>query len=368
MAALKTPLEIRNEIQASFPAVIDKAANSRVWASCLADYCTIGSLLTDHEACLEHLRVLNDKMQDDLQQQLAKQVAEARNGFRVNQPLAQYGQLDAVRVGAIVRTGGQNDNLDLSMLPKFYGILQRVLQREENRDGFNSTEVALPLELLGKAKVGQTPTLTGFFHPESFNAILLKQGYHWKDPGAGIAHGEFTHRIQWFIIGRASQSGAYATRYNPIKLYQSLALPPCIGTSTWVDSKTDAATIASRMQGVPEVFGKRTMWDLLVDCITDSSKAFGPRSPTFRCPEVLNLALINGGGKQWIKDNLPVLSNYLRARNTKRSYYENRDRMNDQFVAMQGAIDSIPGGIRFNDLPGKQEGDAVGRAVWRRDR
>ena len=43
--------------------------------------------------------------------------------------------------------------------------------------------------------------LTDVVGGRDFNRILLRHGYHWKDPGAqGVTHGEYTHRIQWYAL------------------------------------------------------------------------------------------------------------------------------------------------------------------------
>jgi len=46
---------------------------------------------------------------------------------------------------------------------------------------------------------GQTTTYLGFVEPDLFRAELTK-GRQWKDPTVPVAHGEFTHRIQWYMI------------------------------------------------------------------------------------------------------------------------------------------------------------------------
>jgi len=46
------------------------------------------------------------------------------------------------------------------------------------------------------------PNYAGFVFGNVFNeSLALKQ--HWKDVGAGPEHGEYTHRLQWYILIRA---------------------------------------------------------------------------------------------------------------------------------------------------------------------
>ena len=43
------------------------------------------------------------------------------------------------------------------------------------------------------------PSYHGFVQAKDFNKQLTKKT-HWKDPGAQIIHGEFTHRLQWYAV------------------------------------------------------------------------------------------------------------------------------------------------------------------------
>src|SRR4029453_3428682 len=52
-----------------------------------------------------------------------------------------------------------------------------------------------------------------------FNRILLRHGYHFKDVGAGVEHGEYTHRLHWFAI---SQADLRLTNTNLSYLYRCL--------------------------------------------------------------------------------------------------------------------------------------------------
>jgi hypothetical protein len=110
MPAKQSKDDIREEIERCFPAVIAAANSNSKWASCLSDYCTIGSLLTDEETCLEHLKSLNFAMAAELREQLRKHETEVRNQFWVNKPLSQFGRLDALRISTITcERGTQNE-------------------------------------------------------------------------------------------------------------------------------------------------------------------------------------------------------------------------------------------------------------------
>jgi Family of unknown function (DUF5636) len=64
----------------------------------------------------------------------------------------------------------------------FQHVLTAVLKANEKRLGFQSAA-----------------TYLGYVQPEEFRQ-RLKQGMQFKDPTVPGGHGEFTHRIQWYLI------------------------------------------------------------------------------------------------------------------------------------------------------------------------
>ena len=83
-------------------------------------------------------------------------------------------------------------------------------------------------------------TLLNFVQPQSFLDDLIKRGYQWNDPGAGVGHGEFTHRIQWYLIAKEIEAGGIDTHGLHLvdDVYKGLATPGIlsregVGQSLW---------------------------------------------------------------------------------------------------------------------------------------
>jgi hypothetical protein len=129
------------------------------------------------------------------------------------------------------------------------------------------------------------PNYAGFVYGNVFKESLnLKQ--HWKDVGAGEKHGEYTHRLQWYIL---IQAGAIKT----------------------VPANQEATVFASIG---PWQKGKTNLWTFLFDLlVTDASIGADPLD--FRSPENLNMWLVGEADP----DFCPVLRAFLRARMAKRA-------------------------------------------------
>ena len=90
------------------------------------------------------------------------------------------------------------------------GLLDEVLAGYEQRCGFSA----------------QRPVLVGFASADDFKT-LTKAGQHFHDVGARAGHGEFSHRIQWFIVmsavtnGRFDGSAQEPYRHTPRELYEA---------------------------------------------------------------------------------------------------------------------------------------------------
>lgn len=178
---------------------------------------------------------------------------------------------------------------------KFHKVLKRVLEKEEGKYGFNAAEGTL------KEKV--RVTLTGIVPMEDFNK-LLKMGYHWKDPGAGTSHGEYAHRIQWYIYTTSSASNGS----HSLELFKAMANQECL---------TKIKTFGG--DGEKEI----TMWDFILDCFM-KSEVNTPESDSARAPACLT---------QFIEDNaktFPVLCAYLNRRNENR-FNQIHARIGEQF-------------------------------------
>lgn len=265
------------------------------------DLCQIGALLTDEAVCLKHLKTLNEQM------------------------VLEFAQLNSEdpRIGSPTFTqragndhaykGVARPEWLLGKPPKFGGILKKILMAEELKWGFNGSE-AEPTEL---------PTLSGFVHPDSFNDLLLRQARHWKDPGASIHHGEYTHRLQWWIICCEHASGGlYRLKQPPVKRFRQL---PKYTTSYWrtaqIKANNATAETAGSYPSLADVYTNRSLWDFLCDCVPadDSMRESTPASDTFRSPQYMNLYL-TAPAREFDHPEIRVLYNYLVARFNKRTW------------------------------------------------
>ncbi len=100
----------------------------------------------------------------------------------------------------------------------------------------------------------ERPILVGFASADDFKD-LTKAGQQFHDVGAGPLHGEFTHRIQWFIAMSEITKGTFAGPQNPfthtpVELYQA-----SMSEAYAVDVGTASPT------------GKAYMWDWVFDRI-----------------------------------------------------------------------------------------------------
>lgn len=99
------------------------------------------------------------------------------------------------------------------------GFNQGVTQVEGGRPSLPDQLINLP---------GQAPTLTEFVAPDDFRKYLLKHGYHWKDSGVGASHGEFTHRIHWYIICEYALAKPNWLSHKPIELFRKCGDPETV--------------------------------------------------------------------------------------------------------------------------------------------
>ena len=175
---------------------------------------------------------------------------------------------------------------DASMQEKLDANLRHLLAREltqlEIRCGFNT------FNCLGQERA---QTYVAFISPEVFRKQLTL-GRHWKDPAVPGEHGEYTHRIQWYLCARA---GAVAA---PVDLFM------------WIGSVID---------GNPEN-KPNGLWDALFDRIDRTQGSFFKVDKAVtdsRCPESLTRYITDDQNEQaW-----PLLHWYIKARLRKRSSY-----------------------------------------------
>lgn len=90
--------------------------------------------------------------------------------------------------------------------PVLSHVLTEALQQREIEDGFKQSGVKVPIYV-------------GVVSSSAF-IKALRNRHHWKDVGAGTSHGEFTHRIQWFLLS----AGGVLSRHDqhPAKVFSTL--------------------------------------------------------------------------------------------------------------------------------------------------
>jgi hypothetical protein len=112
---------------------------------------------------------------------------------------------------------------DKVALRKHFAILEQRMEEGSSLSGaLKSFETALGFAERDVIPLGilDTPTFLG----------LIRGGIAFKDFGAGIKHGEWTHRLQWFAIAAEITEGftkprGAAYNHTPLELYRYLASP-----------------------------------------------------------------------------------------------------------------------------------------------
>ena len=169
---------------------------------------------------------------------------------------------------------GKNDN--------FQKLLTRALDSFEGSHGF-----------VVSAKL---PIFAGFVYGKVFQETI-KNRMHFKDVGAGESHGEFTHRIQWYI---AVTSGALVTvdQHKAGEVYGAI--------HRWLNKAPG--------DGGPLLQLWNYLFDMQKSLLSDDEVL---EEHDFRSPENLNTWLTGEIGFQ----TYPLLSSFLKARKEKRKQY-----------------------------------------------
>jgi hypothetical protein len=144
------------------------------------------------------------------------------------------------------------------------------------------------------------PVLTDLVGGQDFNRVLLRHGYHWKDPGAGgVDHGEYTHRIQWYAVISKNDLGLINA---PLQIYKTFGA--LWSRNTW-----------------PAAFDADTsyyLWQMIFDALQATArKSPYPYSGNYTCPEKLHYDLCKINGMQ-LDDPLLYLKMLCHVRRFKR--------------------------------------------------
>ncbi len=136
-----------------------------------------------------------------------------------------------------------------------------------------------------------------FGNPGKLFNEQLGKGRAFKDLGAGPEHGEFSHRIQWFLIGHGLKIENTGNVYKDIKRWISKEALPALNGG---------------------VGGRRYLWEYLFDRdgvpSNANSVAFKAESDDFRGPSNLNHYLRG----EAVAPRYPLLNRSLRERFAKR--------------------------------------------------
>lgn len=215
----------------------------------LQDFARIGSLMTDVENCVAHLTKLNTELvtMAEINHLRKKTLGIVPKNKLVKQTF-KYTTTSGKQITGKFR---RHDN-----------ILKQALDVWELKWGFNQghQEGGLP---------ARTPLLTGFVQADDFRKYLLKHGFHWNDIGVAASHGEFTHRLHWYIICSHSAANPNWLTHTPIELFKKCGEPE---------------TVNSKLERMG------TIWDRLFDHLSSTSSD-GPTKGTevhFRKAETLH--------------------------------------------------------------------------------
>jgi hypothetical protein len=292
------------------------------------DYAALIEFLTNKEKVIEALRPLDQVIAVKLQQ-TDKSEVKAKVDFILSTQTA-------VRGDSRFNTDPNSD----SRIFKTHKILSGALDEYENPKGFNAAATTLAKLHTSALTTGNpsmssnvafdnvqkatwtdynpkkagfedltavtlpkgAPTISGILK-KSFNPILLKNGFHWKDPGAdSLIHGEFTHRFQWYAIGKAVEANKLTLANTPVQIFKSMGYLLATGKN----------------------YGENVyLWEMICDNFdgTRAPKRHQPHSrdgSCFSCPDFLNRYLSKntwGGAPH----ELPYLNLMMRARYLKRA-------------------------------------------------
>jgi hypothetical protein len=111
----------------------------------------------------------------------------------------------------------------------------------------------------------------GFVPSESFQDYIAR-GLMPKDPGAGVLHGDFTHRLQWHVISRIitkefSTCRRIGWHKSPLELYTSLGRAPATTNNVWFNLLDDSNADTNRHPDRFHTFTRQPQFGLLSDCL-----------------------------------------------------------------------------------------------------
>lgn len=204
----------------------------------LWSFARIGSMLSSRELGLKYLKRLNDDLvayakKHGLFERMTKGAGPLGTGVkdRLRTPFNrgrffQNIDVDLVDAGVTQQTAVIHH--------KHYKVLSGFLTEYENARGFNEGTVNFDPQpnnpgVTVSASHGKHARLPGIVDRAVFRASLQSRGRHFKDPSVSPMHGEYTHRIQWYMVSEFMKSSANFG-YTPLQLFTATAAPKwCVG-------------------------------------------------------------------------------------------------------------------------------------------
>ena len=164
----------------------------------------------------------------------------------------------AAVLNALIPLGDKIKKLTNQGMP-IHEAFQQALRFFERQAGFDK-EPVVPLGIL----------------PAKVFTQLLSQGNILDDFGAGLQHGEYSHRLQWIAIIKVWTSRLINLANPPIDIYKKMNLPPFAygrtGNSMWGKLMDKGTSAESDTYGAPGTLNKDLM---LMDPTFDSQSGVG---------------------------------------------------------------------------------------------
>jgi Family of unknown function (DUF5636) len=297
-----TVAEVRDRLQKHFPQIFSDVTHQPY----VSDYLEVGAFLSGPVHIVGTLDLLEQSLEDRMFTRLGYNASTAgqklqnvRREYYLKQAQGQFNQsIDRFRE-KINQTPIQKD-------PVYSQLLTDELASVETNEQF-----ALFSNRYGEPRVEMIMPLKA----DQFRDQLQK-GRPFKDPTIGPDHGEYTHRLQWYLIARAG-----VLNQPVIDVYKH------IGMVAWDGSGNPGTTHGA------ENFG---LWDELCDRQPMGAPGLPQPFPfykadllDFRCPEALLTWLCQPAQL----DKYPLVASFLKARKEKRAYIQNQDSRDDPLAA-----------------------------------
>lgn len=177
--------------------------------------------------------------------------------------------LSLIKDGAAIRVFLSDQNAIDEGLKKLNGILEAEQKNFPNNKKLLRTVIERELAKLGfEGKMAKTHELLSsrvFLYAVSQKTFI-------KDPGAPPSHGEFTHAIQWLLIGWGNEKNNFLSK-GTADFYQELG----VKTSSTKDSLLPVMINAAYA----------ALWNCIVDEEENDNKKLLNPEIKFTCPDYL---------------------------------------------------------------------------------